>query len=104
MSDGMSDMTEQRIERLRENIDAINTELLDLIARRLDVSVAIGAIKQEAGLPLYSQEREHDLLRRFRAAAVERDIDPDYVEELMTVVLVHSRAAQRKTNEESDSS
>jgi len=100
MSEGMSEMADQRIERLREKIDAINTELLDLIARRLDVSVEIGAIKQEAGLPLYSEERERDLLRRFRAAAIERDIDPDYVEELMTVVLVHSRAAQRKTNDE----
>jgi len=104
MSEGMSGMTEQRIERLREQIDAINTELLDLIGRRLDVSVEIGAIKQKAGIPLYSEEREQDLLRRFRAAAAERDIDPDYVEELMTVVLVHSRAAQRKTNDESESS
>ncbi len=96
-------MTEQRIEELRRRIDEINTELLDLIARRLDVSVQIGAIKQEAGLPLYSEERERDLLRRFREAAIERDIDPDYVEELMTVVLVHSRAAQRKTNRETRS-
>jgi chorismate mutase / prephenate dehydrogenase len=97
-------MAERRIEQLREQIDALNTELLDLLARRLDISVEIGAIKQEAGLPLYSEDRERDLLLRFRTAAIERDIDPDYVEELMTVVLVHSRAAQRKTNRESGAS
>ncbi len=89
-------MAEERIAQLREEIDAINAEFLDLIAHRLDVSVQIGAIKQEAGLPLYSEEREGELLERFRAAAIERDIDPDYVEELMAVVLAHSRAAQRK--------
>jgi len=89
-------MGKERIAQLREEIDAINAELLDLIARRLDVSVQIGAIKQEAGLPLYSEDRERDLLERFRAAAIERDIDPDYVGELMAVVLTHSRAAQRE--------
>ncbi len=87
----------ERVEQLREDIDRINSELLDLVARRLDVSVEIGSIKQKAGLPLYSEDRERELLHRFRAAAVERNIDPDYVEELMAVVLIHSRAAQRKT-------
>jgi len=91
-------MSTERIASLRDEIDVINTELLALIARRLDVSLQIGALKQEAGLALYSEDRERDLLDRFRSAAVELDIDPDYVEELMSVVLVHSRAAQRRTN------
>lgn len=90
-------MDQDDIEALRGQIDAINSELLDLIARRLDVSSMIGSIKERSGLPLYSEDRERELLERFREAAIERDIDPDYVEELMTVVLVHSRAAQRKT-------
>jgi len=90
-------MDNKRIERLRTEIDEVNTELLDLLERRLDLSVQVGEIKQSSGLPLYSEERERDLLDRFRAEAAERGIDPDYVEELMAVVLVHSRAAQRKT-------
>ena len=93
----LSTMDDERIEQLRAEIDAVNTELLDLLERRLDISVAVGEIKQRAGLPLYSEERERDLLGRFRNEAIERGIDPDYVEELMAVVLVHSRAAQRKT-------
>ena len=89
-------MSQNRIEDLRSEIDGINDELLALIARRQDVSVAIGAIKAEAGLPLYSHEREAQLLEQFRKDAIEFDLDPDYVEELMNVVLRHSRAAQRK--------
>ena len=90
-------MDDERIERLRDDIDAVNAELLDLLERRLDLSVQVGEIKQRAGLPLYSEERERDLLDRFRTEAIVRGVDPDYVEELMAVVLVHSRAAQRKT-------
>ena len=90
-------MDDERIDRLRDDIDAVNAELLDLLERRLDLSVQVGEIKQRAGLPLYSEERERDLLDRFRTEAIVRGVDPDYVEELMAVVLVHSRAAQRKT-------
>jgi chorismate mutase len=67
-----------------------------LIAERQDVSVAIGALKAANGLPLYSEKREAELLETFRADAIRMDLDPDYVEELMGVVLEHSRAAQRK--------
>jgi len=91
-------MSTERITSLRTEIDVINTELLALVARRLELSLQIGALKQEAGLPLYSEDRERDLLDRFKNAAADLDIDPEYVEELMSVVLVHSRAAQRKTN------
>lgn len=90
-------MDNKRIAKLRADIDEVNAELLDLLVRRLDLSLQVGEIKQEAGLALYSEERERDLLRRFRSEAIDRGIDPEYVEELMAVVLVHSRAAQRKT-------
>jgi chorismate mutase-like protein len=90
-------MPEERIDELRREIDRINQRLLALIAERQDVSVAIGALKASHGLPLYSEERESELLQTFREDAIRMDIDPDYVEELMRVVLEHSRAAQRRS-------
>ena len=92
-------MPEERIGQLRQQIDEINERLLALISERQDVSVAIGAIKLDHGLPLYSERRESDLLAKFRDDAARLDIDPDYVEELMRVVLEHSRAAQRRKNQ-----
>jgi chorismate mutase len=89
-------MPDDRIIELRKEIDLINQRLLELIAERQDVSVAIGAIKAAHDLPLFSEERELELLEVFRQDAVRMDIDPDYVEELMRVVLEHSRAAQRR--------
>lgn len=89
-------MPSDKIEELRREIDRINQRLLTLIADRQDVSVAIGALKTARGLPLYSEEREAELLATFREDATRYDLDPDYVEELMAVVLEHSRAAQRR--------
>ncbi|GMQ93195.1 MAG: hypothetical protein BMS9Abin12_0672 [Acidimicrobiia bacterium] len=89
-------MPDDKIDELRREIDQINRRLLILIADRQDVSVAIGALKAANGLPLYSQDREAELLETFRRDAMRMDLDPDYVEELMRVVLEHSRAAQRR--------
>lgn len=57
-----------RLEELREEINAIDAELLRLINRRAKVAVQVGAIKQAAGLPLCDPERERDVLARVRRA------------------------------------
>ncbi len=89
-------MPEDKLDELRKEIDRINQRLLSVIAERQEVSVAIGAHKAAHGLALYSEEREAELLETFRREAARMDLDPDYVEELMRVVLEHSRAAQRR--------
>lgn len=89
-------MNTDKIAELRADIDELTSRLLALLAERQEVSVAIGALKVEQGLPLYSEEREAELLQKFRRDAVGLGLDPDYIEDLMRVVLEHSRAAQRK--------
>ena len=56
------------LEELREEIDAIDAELLRLINRRAQIAVRVGAIKQTAGLPLCDPEREREVLARARLA------------------------------------
>jgi 3-deoxy-7-phosphoheptulonate synthase len=45
----MNDMTDRGLPRLRAEIDAIDDEILQLIARRLGVSDAVAALKDEEG-------------------------------------------------------
>ncbi|MGI9586051.1 MAG: chorismate mutase [Acidimicrobiia bacterium] len=89
-------MNTDRITELRAEIDELTSRLLALVAERQEVSVAIGSLKLEQGLPLYSEEREAELLQKFRHDAVGLGLDPDYIEDLMRVVLEYSRAAQRR--------
>jgi chorismate mutase / prephenate dehydratase len=49
--------------KLREKIDALDTELLRLLNERATVAQEIGAIKHREGLPIYSPEREDKVLR-----------------------------------------
>jgi len=79
---------------LREEIDRIDRELIKLIGMRLRNSIDIGRIKAARGLSLRSPEREAELIAEARMDASAAGIDPAYAEELMALVLDHSRAAQ----------
>jgi 3-deoxy-7-phosphoheptulonate synthase len=82
---------------LRDEIDRIDRELVKLVARRLHSSVEIAQIKAGRGLSLRSPAREDELINEARDDARQLGIDPQYVEELMRVVLDHSRSAQRSS-------
>lgn len=82
------------IPSLRDEIDRIDRQLLGLISRRLSHSVDIGLIKSERGTALHSPEREAELIAEAREDALSMGLDPDYAEEVMSVVLRYSKAAQ----------
>jgi len=59
--------TEQdNIDRLREEIDQIDAEILRLVKRRVEVSRKIGAARMAAGGPRIVYNREMDVLARYR--------------------------------------
>jgi 3-deoxy-7-phosphoheptulonate synthase/chorismate mutase-like protein len=87
------------IPSLRDEIDRIDRELLKLIARRLRSSVGIGQIKASQDLPMESPSREAELVAEARADAEGLGLDPDYIEDVMRVVLRYSKDAQRNTTD-----
>ena len=57
-----------RIGALREEIDACDAAIIELVQRRLAISHEIGAIRAAAGGTRLSLAREQQVLDRFRAA------------------------------------
>ncbi len=52
------------LETWRNEIDGIDTEILNLLQKRAVVVKEIGKIKAKAGLPLIDEEREQAILNR----------------------------------------
>ena len=61
---------------LRAQIDAIDTQLVDLFLQRMEVSAAIGDYKKQRNLPVLVPAREQEKLRALEALApgMERDV------------------------------
>ena len=51
------------LQALRQDIDAIDRELVELFRRRMGVTAQVGEYKRERGIPVLDQERERQLLQ-----------------------------------------
>ena len=56
------------IDVLRDEIDACDTQIIELVQRRVAISQEIGALRTAAGGMRLSLSREQRVLSRFRAA------------------------------------
>jgi chorismate mutase len=52
------------LEDWRSEINAIDSELVQLLNKRAELAIKIGAIKKAAGLPIYDPDREREVLMR----------------------------------------
>lgn len=52
-----------KLDEWRDEIDAIDAEIVNLISRRARVAQKIGILKAKAGLPIVDLEREEAILR-----------------------------------------
>jgi chorismate mutase/prephenate dehydratase len=52
------------LDEIRQQIDQIDAQLLDLLSRRADLVHEIGLIKKKEGLQIYAPDREDALLRK----------------------------------------
>ncbi len=68
-------MDDRELKQLREKIDAIDGQLLDLFVARQRTAGEIGAYKASKGLPLHDPAREAEVIGRVRAAAGEEEAD-----------------------------
>lgn len=85
------------LEQLRNQIDHIDQELVELLARRRQIVGQVIQFKQQHDLPTFHPAREENLISARRAQALAAGLDPDYIEDLFRTVLRHSRVGQLST-------
>lgn len=78
---------------LREQIDAIDAQLINLLNRRAEVALELGRHKLRAGLDVRDARREAQILSRARELNA-GPLDPEAVERLFRAILAESRRAQ----------
>jgi len=87
----------EQLNGLRERIDAIDTQIVDLLAQRKRTVEEVARVKQEHGLPMFHPAREENLISARRVQAQQAGLNPDYVEDLFRTVLRNSRVGQLDT-------
>ena len=84
----------QRFDELRVEIDDLDKSLVQLIAKRLQVTKEIGEIKSDLDLALYHPEREAELIDNKRAYAKSVGLEPNLIEDVIRRIIRDSYKSQ----------
>jgi len=85
------------LELLRRQIDSIDTELLDVLARRMQVSRDIGRYKKTTGMPVVQAGRYNDVLRSRIDAGVELGMSADFMRTFL--LAMHDESVRQQLDE-----
>jgi chorismate mutase/prephenate dehydrogenase len=79
---------------LRQQIDQLDSQLVELLAKRAAVTAEVGRVKQQYALPLYVPEREQALIKARREQAEQAGVSAELVEDLLRRVMRESYQTQ----------
>jgi chorismate mutase len=85
----------EKIGEIREKMDKLTEELVELLSKRDKMVMRIGEEKKRLGLPVLDSAREKEVLERVEAAALKEGVDPAFVRELVLIIIRHGRQLQK---------
>jgi len=84
------------IEELRSQIDKLNREIVELLAKRMEVAGEIAEYKRQRGLPVHVPEREKQVIENVKNLAKEKGLDEKMIEDVFMKIIEHTRNSENK--------
>lgn len=81
-----SEQDTESLQTLRQQIDRVDTELLDLYNKRMEISREIGKYKKEHSMPVVQENRYDDLMKSRVAAAVQMGMSADFMRTVLQAI------------------
>lgn len=82
---------------LRQQIDKIDSKIVDLLAKRLQLVDKIGEIKLRETAPIKQSEREEEVLKKISSASKKKGLDDQMTQSIFKNIIKHSRRRQKKS-------
>lgn len=87
-----------QLQKVREQIDDINKQILNLISERGELAKQVGRIKIQQGKDLYDPTREQEIINRLMESN-KGPFDNNEIEEIFKVIFKTSLELQKKIGE-----
>ncbi len=76
------------ISEIRKEIDAVDGELVRLLARRIQLAREVAEIKVSESSNLVDLMREDEIIEKVRKLASELNVNPDHLEALFRIIML----------------
>ena len=88
---------EMSLDELRQEIEDIDREIVELIARRTYVADTVAAVKAEQDLPTTDEGQEERVMNRAGANAEQFDVDANLVKAIFRLLIELNKVEQRES-------
>jgi len=86
---------EMSLAELREEIETIDREIVELIARRTYVAETVAQVKAERDMPTTDEDQEQRVMDRAGANAQKFDVDDNLVKAIFRLLIELNKVEQR---------
>jgi chorismate mutase / prephenate dehydrogenase len=83
------------LNELRDQIDQVDKQMVQLLARRLALVEKVGEVKSKHGLPIYAPDREAAMLASRREEAQRQGVPPQLIEDILRRTMRESYASEK---------
>ena len=84
------------LNEIRENIDEVDKEIIDIISKRINLVEKIGEFKKEQDLTTFQVDRWNEIFKSRLKWAMDKGLDKDFIEDLYKVIHLGSINVQNK--------
>lgn len=84
------------LEQLRNKINRLDEEIIELLIKRKKLIGEIGKIKKLLNKPIIDEEREQEIMERLKNLAKEKGLDENLVCPIYEIIIKNSRSEQEK--------
>ena len=95
MSTDTSDPEEMSLDELRREIEDIDQEIVELIARRTYVADTVAQVKEKRDLPTTDESQEARVMERAGENAEQFDVDVNLVKAIFRLLIELNKVEQR---------
>lgn len=80
----------EELAEYRRQIDALDDQIIDLLARRFEIVRAVGRLKARIRIPVVQSARVEEVKDRVGDMAAAKNLDRDFVRHLYQIMIDHA--------------
>ncbi len=84
------------LDEIRNEISGIDHQIIEFLSQRFSLVPHINKYKKENNISIFQPEREKQMYKKYWKLAIERNINPDIIQQLFEIIIGESRRLQKK--------
>ena len=90
----------EKLEEYRAKIDALDEELIRVLAARFEIVDAVGHLKARENVSVVQPERAEAVKERAARMAADKGIDPDFIRAFYDLMIAHAHDREDRIKDE----